>query len=155
MPKPEFNTSREEALKILKKGEYGVLCTASLDGQPYGVPLNYCYDSEKNCIYFHCSKTGLKLDRLIQNPKVSFVVVTRSDLVPAKLSTSYESIIATGRAAVVEDDEEVLHALVLLCEHLSPEMADKVANMNCLKHVCIVRVTIDDITGKSKDISSL
>jgi hypothetical protein len=29
-----------EAKEMLEKGEHGILSTISLDGQPYGVPLN-------------------------------------------------------------------------------------------------------------------
>lgn len=153
MSRPQYLTSKEDALAILEKGEYGVLCTASADGQPYGVPLNYCYDKDKGCVYFHCAKDGVKLSILSQNQKVSFVVVTRADLVPEKLDTSYESVIVTGTAALIQDDDEVLHALVLLCERLSPALADKVKNMNCMARVNIVRLTVDEITGKRKEVS--
>lgn len=152
MSRPQYLTSKEDALAILAKGEYGVLCTASADGQPYGVPLNYCYDKDKGRVYFHCAKDGVKLTMLSQNQRVSFVVVTQADLVPEKLDTSYESVIVTGRAAVVTDDSEVLHALVLLCEQLSPALADKVKNMNCIERVSIVCLTVDEITGKRKEV---
>ena len=33
--------SESEAKGILEKGEFGILSTASLDGQPYGVPISY------------------------------------------------------------------------------------------------------------------
>ncbi len=152
MSRPQYLTSKEDALAILDKGEYGVLCTASADGQPYGVPLNYCYDKDKGCVYFHCAKDGVKLSVLSQNQKVSFVVVTRAILVPEKLDTSYESVIVTGTAALIEDDDEVLHALVLLCKRLSPALADKVKNMNCMTRVNIVRLMVDEITGKRKEV---
>ncbi len=152
MTMPQYLTSHEEALDILSKGEYGVLCIASADGQPYGVPLNYCYDSEKGCIYFHCAKDGEKLNLLAQNEKAAFVAVASQELVPKKLDTSYESVFVTGRAAVVQDDDEILHALILLCKQLSPQMADKVASMNCMARVCIVRMSIDEISGKRKKV---
>ncbi len=153
MSRPQYLTTKEDALAILEKGEYGVLCTASANGQPYGVPLNYCYDKDKGCVYFHCAKDGVKLSVLSQNQKVSFVVVTRAVLVPEKLDTSYESVIVTGSASVVEDEPEVLHALALLCEQLSPAMADKVQDMNCMARVTILRMTVDDISGKRKEVS--
>ncbi len=43
--------SREEALQILQKGEYGILATAGSDGQPYAVPLSYVVID--NNIYYH------------------------------------------------------------------------------------------------------
>lgn len=152
MPKPQYDTSREQALDILALGEYGVLSLAFADGQPYGVPLNYCFDREKNCVYVHCAKNGKKLKALAQNDKISFLAVTRCTLVPERLDTDYESVIVTGRAAVVQDEAEVLHALVLLCRRLSPDMADKVAGMNCMARVAILRISVDEAAGKRKNL---
>jgi nitroimidazol reductase NimA-like FMN-containing flavoprotein (pyridoxamine 5'-phosphate oxidase superfamily) len=38
--------SEEEAFKILKAGEYGVLSTVGEDGYPYGVPVSYAYTGD-------------------------------------------------------------------------------------------------------------
>ena len=65
--------SRQEALDILNKGEYGILSTVSADGQPYGTPINFCLIND--CIYFHCAKEGHKLDNISANSKVCFCVV--------------------------------------------------------------------------------
>ena len=34
-----------EALRILQEGEYGVLATCSNEGEPYGIPLSYAYQT--------------------------------------------------------------------------------------------------------------
>ena len=75
MPKPNRLTSREDALNILEQGSYGILSTVSIDGQPYGVPVNYVYLKEENCIFFHCAMIGKKIDNMTANNKVSFTVV--------------------------------------------------------------------------------
>lgn len=68
------------ALEILKSGSFGVLSTIGADGYPYGVPVNYAYDDGK--IYFHCAKNvGHKQDNLRFSGKVSFTVVTKSDVI--------------------------------------------------------------------------
>lgn len=67
-------------LEILKSGSFGVLSTIGADGYPYGVPVNYAYDDGK--IYFHCAKNvGHKQDNLRFSGKVSFTVVTKSDVI--------------------------------------------------------------------------
>jgi hypothetical protein len=43
--------TEEEALALLNKAEYGVLSTVPENGEPYGVPLNFCVID--HCIYFH------------------------------------------------------------------------------------------------------
>lgn len=68
------------ALEILKSGSFGVLSTIGADGYPYGVPVNYAYNDGK--IYFHCAKNvGHKQDNLRFSGKVSFTVVTKSDVI--------------------------------------------------------------------------
>ena len=37
---------------------------------PYAIPLNYIYLNSK--IYFHCAKTGHKIDSIKKHNKVSF-----------------------------------------------------------------------------------
>ena len=60
--------SESTAVEILKKGSYGVLSTVGADGYPYGVPVNYVYDDVK--IYFHCAKSGHKLDAVRASRKI-------------------------------------------------------------------------------------
>ena len=61
--------------KILRDGSTGVLSVLGENGYPYALPLNYVYLDGK--IYFHCARTGHKLDAIRQCEKVSFCVVER------------------------------------------------------------------------------
>lgn len=61
--------SEEESLSILINGSSGTLALEGEDGYPYAVPLSYTYNDGK--IYFHCAKTGHKLDLIKRNNKVS------------------------------------------------------------------------------------
>lgn len=90
--------SESTAVEILKKGSYGVLSTVGADGYPYGVPVNYVYDDGK--IYFHCAKNeGHKQENMRFSGKVSFTVVTKSDVISEKFTTGYESAVAFGIAS--------------------------------------------------------
>jgi len=86
----------EKAVEIITKDSYGVLSTIGEDGYPYGVPLNYTYFD--NCICFHCAQEGHKLDNINFDNKVSFCVVTKSDVFGNEFDTDYESAIAFGKA---------------------------------------------------------
>ncbi|SCJ79264.1 Uncharacterised protein [uncultured Clostridium sp.] len=44
--------------KMLAQGSWGTLCTASRDGEPYGVPLNYVFVPDEDVIYCHCAPVG-------------------------------------------------------------------------------------------------
>ncbi|SDN97761.1 pyridoxamine 5'-phosphate oxidase family protein [Acetanaerobacterium elongatum] len=150
MPRKQRLTSAEEAKEILRAGEFGVLCTASAGGQPYGVPINYCYSEAEGCIYLHCAVTGKKLDNLAQNNKVSFVVTTRSEILADRFTTLYESAVVTGTAIVIEEETEKLRVLGLLCDRLSPGVTKGREEMihGYVNETRIIRITIEELSGK-------
>ena len=57
----------EESIQILEQGTSGVLAVAGDAGYPYAVPLSYVYMDGK--LYFHCAKSGHKLDAIRRNSK--------------------------------------------------------------------------------------
>ena len=135
------------AVKILQQGEYGVLSTVDVDGQPYGVPLNYAL--KDNCLYFHCALKGHKLDNLVANKKVSFCVVGRTRVVPVEFTSEFESVIVTGRAEVVLGEEKY-EALVCLIDKYSPEFVEEgrryIEKLD--SQTKVVRIAIESMTGK-------
>lgn len=139
----------EEAAAALASGKWGVLST--FDGEaPYGVPLNYVYSHSERAIFFHCAPKGRKLDNIRYNGNVSFTVVLREHIVPERLTTVYESVIASGRASVVEDEGEKVKRLKALCEALAPEHTDGLDEFikKYLSAVTVLRMDIDNISGK-------
>ncbi|MGD9019420.1 MAG: pyridoxamine 5'-phosphate oxidase family protein [Desulfuromonadales bacterium] len=138
-----------EMTGLLQNGEYGVLSTVDGNGQPYGVPLNYVMMN--NGIYFHCALEGHKLDNLAANPRVSFCVVGRTNVLPAEFSTEFESVIVFGRASVI-DGEERYQALSGLIDKYSPDfVAEGSAYIEKFdSQTRVVRVAIEKMTGKTK-----
>jgi nitroimidazol reductase NimA-like FMN-containing flavoprotein (pyridoxamine 5'-phosphate oxidase superfamily) len=116
--RPKQKLSDDRTVEILEKENYGVLSTCGEDGQPYGVPVNFVYENGK--IYFHCAMAGKKLDNIALNDKVSFTVTAKSVILQKELSTSYESVVAMGKASLVEGDEK-RHALELVVRKYSPD----------------------------------
>ena len=76
----EKQLSANDCYEILRVAEYGTIATMGEDGYPYAVPLNFIY--HKRSIYFHCAKTGHKLDNIDYCPNVSFNVVKDVIVVP-------------------------------------------------------------------------
>jgi len=66
--------SREECIALLKNEKRGVLSVQGDEGYPYGMPMNHYYCEEDGKIYFHCGKSGHRLDSIRKNGKVSFCV---------------------------------------------------------------------------------
>ena len=135
--------------EILVKGEYGVLSIMGENGYPYGVPVNFAYYDDG--IYFHCAKTGHKLDAIIKDNRVSFCVVTDTELQPEDFTTKYKSVIAFGTAKEVEGEEKK-RALMLLIKKYSSGFMDKgrdYVNKQAAGTV-IVKISIEHITGKAR-----
>ncbi len=134
---------------LLEQAEYGVLSTASGDGRPYGVPVNYCVLD--GCIFFHCAVEGHKIENIEQNRFVSFCVVGDSEVLPSQFSTKYSSVIVSGEAEEVlgEDAQKPLEGLLL---KYSPNHFDNGRNYieGLRAKTRVFRITIDELTGKAR-----
>jgi nitroimidazol reductase NimA-like FMN-containing flavoprotein (pyridoxamine 5'-phosphate oxidase superfamily) len=139
----------EEAIALLNKAEYGVLSTVTENGEPYGVPLNFCVID--HCIYFHCAVEGHKIDNIRQNKSVSFCAVGNTEVIPDKFGTKYESVIVSGEAEEVFDMNKQL-ALEGLLHKYSPEFIDKgIKYIEGLKEKTkVFKITINKLTGKAR-----
>ena len=140
---------REETLRILNEGQYGVLSTAGPDNQPYGVPINFCVVDDG--IYFHCANEGHKIDNFTHNPKVSFCVVGDTRVLPADFGTEYESTIVFGLLSEVFDAEKQRALEGLLHKYSSDHFQDGLAYIDALREETrVFRIAIEAITGKSR-----
>jgi nitroimidazol reductase NimA-like FMN-containing flavoprotein (pyridoxamine 5'-phosphate oxidase superfamily) len=141
--------SIEEARSLLESAEYGVLSMACSDGLPHGIPLNFALAGDS--IYFHCALEGKKTEILSANPRVSFCVVGRTEVLPEKFGTKYESAIATGSVEELSAGEK-RQGLVLLVRKYSPdyfkeglEYIDKL-----IDKTRVFRLRLESITGKAR-----
>jgi hypothetical protein len=141
--------SEQEALSILEKAEYGVLSTVSENGEPYGVPLNFCVNGKS--IYIHCATEGRKLDNLSYNSSVSFCVVGETQVMSGKFGTKYESAIVFGTAAAVDDAEKqiALEGLVAKYSQNFREEGLKYIE-NLIGKTKVYRIDIQSVTGKAR-----
>ena len=141
--------TEEEIIKILTDGTAGVLAVDGDGGYPYAVPLSYVYHDGK--IFFHCAKSGHKLDAIRRNPKASFCVIGQDQVMPQEYTTYFRSVIAFGKVRILEDDAEKWDALRLLAKKYYPE-AGAQAHDDAIRHdfapVCIVELIVEYMTGK-------
>jgi len=147
MRRSEKQLSEEESIEVLKRGEEGVMATIGADNYPYAVPLNYTYHN--GSIYFHCAKTGHKIDNIEYNSKVSFCVLTDTEILSEDFSTKFKSVVVFGKAVEVFDveKEEGLMALIqrFSSEHLE---AGKKYIHNAMDKTRVFKIEIAHITGK-------
>ena len=141
----------KKTIAIIKKGSFGVLSTIGEDGFPYGVPLNYTYFD--NCICFHCAQKGHKLENIEFNNKVSFCVVTKSEVLGNEFDTDYESAIAFGKATVITDNSEKKDILLSVLKKYSADYL-KAGNNYMKKYwdeTKVIKIKIEHLSGKAHE----
>lgn len=138
-----------ETLSILERGEYGILSTVSSNNEPYGVPLNYCLINE--CIYFHCAVEGRKLNNINKNPKVSFCVVGKTEVLPDKFGTNYESCIVQGSISESFEGEKQLALEGLIHKYSKNFVSEGLKYIEKLKEKTrVFKISIESISGKAR-----
>jgi len=138
----------EEAVQILGECTNGVLSVIGDGGYPYGVPVSYIYNDGK--IYFHCAGEGHKLDAIKADSRVSFTVVGADEIAPEKFTTMYKSVIAFGKASIIDTDEEKMAALNLIREKYSGNFPKEGAEYieKFWDKTTVVVIEIEHMTGK-------
>lgn len=141
------------ARELLQKGEYGLLSLVDLQGNPYGIPINYVWDGHDH-IYLHCAPEGRKLNCIKLHREVSFCVVGRTHVVSDKFTTGYESIVVKCRAQIGLSVDERRQALRLFLDKYSPndkEVGLKYAEKS-FHRTEIIRLDIQEFSGKQKKV---
>ena len=133
--------------QLLSEATSGVLSVLGDDGYPYGVPLSHAFIDGR--LVFHGAASGHKLDAMRAYPKASYTVILQDQVVPAKFTTHYRSVIAFGRLRVLEGDEK-LTMLRRLGDRFWPghedEREDEIAPR--LNHMVVFVMDIEHLTGK-------
>ena len=118
------------------------------EGYPYTVPVNYVFTNGR--VYIHSAKAGHKVDAILADDKVSFCVIDADDVIPEKYATNYRSVIAFGRARIVEDADEKMASLRALGDKYNPDQ-DEALDKEVAKgfdHLYMIAIEIEHLTGK-------
>jgi len=144
--------AQEEIQSMLKNGKYAIISMCR-NNEPYIVTLSYGYDAEKNSLYFHCSKKGLKLDFIASNNKVCATVIEDGGYIMDECSHEYKSLVFWGDMLIVNDLNEKKHGMNILLNHL--ENKPSIINEYMLKSEAnyskmhLLRLDIKQIHGKA------
>jgi uncharacterized protein len=139
---------------LLNRCHVGRLATVDAGGWPMVKPLNFAYCEGR--IYFHCALEGEKLDDIRRDSRVAFeadlpiAYVKGGPENPCRAEYLYRSVIARGRAAIVEEREEKLLALDALMRKYQPEGGYGSYPEEKLSLTCVVRIDIEDLSGKEE-----
>lgn len=141
---------KEECVQVLNRGTNGVLALAGDDGYPYAVPLSYVYVESEGKLYFHCAKKGHKLDAIMRCDKASFCVVDQDQIMPKAYTTHFRSVIAFGRANIIEEEAQMRSAMSVLAAKYRPghESERTEAIDKEFPALCLIEFNIEHMTGK-------
>lgn len=140
-------TSLKEIEGIIKRAK---VCRIGLvDGdEPYIVPV--CFGYEGNALYFHSAPEGRKIDLIRKNRRVCFEIDIDVEIVsgekPCRWAAKYRSVMGTGKAIILEKDEDKVQGLSAIMRHYSPDISG--LEFEKLDAVAVVKVEIDCIAGK-------
>lgn len=141
--------SQKDCIEILESTTSGVLAVLGDEDYPYAVPVSYAYDN--GSIYIHGAMSGHRRDAVLKYDKASFCIIDEDTVIPEKRTSCYRSVVAFGKASIVEDSEEKRKALLLLGKKYSADYEEA-----CLEEIeqefsrtCITKLKIEHMTGKA------
>jgi nitroimidazol reductase NimA-like FMN-containing flavoprotein (pyridoxamine 5'-phosphate oxidase superfamily) len=158
-------SKRTQVQRIPDRGKYdaetihaildaGFVCHVGfvVDGQPFVIPTNYARDGEK--LYLHGSAASRMLRTLADGVQVCVTVTHVDGLVLARAafhhSVNYRSVVALGRAVLVDDPVEKMRALELFTNHVVPGRWDEVRTPTEqeLKATSVLSLDLDEASAK-------
>ena len=156
MRKASRQLDSDIALEIFDKAPYTTISMCRPTGIPYGLPISLVR-KDKSTFYFHCADEGEKIDCIKYNPIVSLSAVSKCTPVfeseKINYTEHYRSAIAIGRCEQVNDNEEKIEALRLLCERFLPQYMEhfEEAISRSLDITTVFRITLTEPpVGKCK-----
>lgn len=171
MRRKDREMDRAFGINIIDQAEYGIVSMVD-EEEPYGLPLSIVRIGES--LYFHSAKEGRKVNVLAHNARVSIVFVGEKTIPenytideleemkndPAKaiqfissvFTTGFESVIVTGKVAIVNDEREKIQAMRAVCEKYTPDKMKyfDTAIRAGLSRTNVYQVQIEDLTAKRK-----
>lgn len=130
------------------------LCHIGFIHEGYPVVIPTLYGRDEDNLYIHGASTSRMLKSLQQGIEIS-VAVTRIDgIVLARSafhhSMNYRSVVLFGKAALVTDPEQKLHALKLVSDQVLQDRWEEVRlpNEKELKATTVLAIPIDEASAK-------
>jgi len=141
--------STQDCVQILQNETRGVLSVLGDDDYPYGMPMNHWYNEEDGKIYFHCGKSGHRLDALKKHPKVSFCTCDKGFRNEGEWAWKVKSVIVFGTMEVVDDLDKVVEITTKLCYKFTQDEAYIKGEIEHSAHrTLLLKLTPEHICGK-------
>jgi len=158
-------TDRTTLKRLPKRGVYdrdivygildkGFICHVgfTVDGRPFVIPTGYARVDDQ--LYIHGSQVSRMLRTLAEGVDVCVTVTLLDGLVLARSafhhSMNYRSVVIFGRAAIVEQREAKLAALLAFSEHVIPGRWEevRVPSEQELKATTVLSIPLIEVSAK-------
>lgn len=173
MRRKDREMSREFGMEVIDRATYGIVSVIDNETNlPYSIPLSIARHGET--LYFHSAMDGKKVKIFESSPYVSAVFVGQTkipenytkeeldEMVKDKskagafgskvFTTEFESAIVLGKIKLVENREEKIKAMKVICEKYTPTKMDyfSIAIESGLSRTNVYAIDIEEITAKRK-----
>ena len=139
----------EECIKILMEERRGAFSVLGDNGYPYTIPINFYYDENDRCIYFHGAKEGHKVDAIKRCDKVCFTTWNTGYQDKGCWAWNVSSVIVFGRARLVEVRETVEDRVRKLAMKYYPTMEEVEKGLDAsMDRLQLFAIDIEHMTGK-------
>lgn len=144
------------AAELLRNGEYAFLSMVeNRDGVAagYGIPVSFVWDGCGH-IYIHCAPEGHKLACLDASPGVALCVVGRTNVLPGRFTTEYESVMVRGTVRRSLEADERMKALRMIVEKYSSghETVGMKYAAGSFHRTEVLRIDMTSASGKCKRV---
>ena len=141
--------SHEEIVDLLKTETRGVMSVQGDNGYPYGYPINHYYDEESNKIYIHGATFGHRVSAVKKDAKVSYCVFGGEYQKEGDWAKYVKSVIIFGKAALIEDADEIVRISRLLCDKFPcpPEYVEHEIEKDAPRTL-VIAINIENMNGK-------
>ena len=146
---------RDFCYSVIDRCSHGVAALSTGTDTPFCLPLSLVRVDDR--LYFHCAMSGRKTELLRRCPNICITFVAEDDpcfIPPREYTTFFKSVIASGTAVEVTDDEEKCMALRALCKKLTPVAVSGdsfgLAIKESLAVTSVWRIDIKELSGKEK-----
>ena len=139
----------EECIALLESETRGVLSVIGDDDYPYGMPMNHFYNSEDGKIYFHCGKSGHRLDSLKNHNKVSFCVYDKGYKKDGDWALNVKSVIVFGKIELIDNIDMISDISMRLSHKFTQDDEYIKSEIEKYAHeTLLLQLTPEHITGK-------
>lgn len=144
--------TQEQINELFARAKVGRLGTFSSSGFPYVLPMHFVYFNNK--IYMHGLPKGEKIDNIAYNSSVCFEVDEMISLLheavenPCDVNTEFNSIIAQGKATLVEDINEKKEALFEIIKKFTPHLIQNEMPEKMVQGTAVIRIDISKCVGR-------